>query len=288
MNMARTPSVIPFAKPRSDSAPPPASNVRSRTCIFQIGDSRFAIDVYSRIRSLPPEPEPSTQRGSVIPIQTAPDREASAMAEQAPAVVSLASVPEQSDSCGAPGSTEAQQREDNHMESAFFITADGKLGNTQDAEPPSGSATFHTEEQLAELARHWPTSRLVRVWNGLAGVLRVQRFENRAVAVRRLWRALQPEAPQENRPARKRARQKRPALPRDASKAAQVLRLLARPQGATVQDIMAATGWQAHSVRGFISGNLVKRRKLNVRSLKLDGVRVYRVQLGSGQVAVSD
>ena len=174
------------------------------------------------------------------------------------------------------------------MEAAFFITADDKLGTTQDAEPPSGSVTFHTEQQLAQLAQDWPTGRLVRLWNGLTGVQPVQRFENRGVAVRRLWRALQPDAPQQSRRARKSTRLKRPALPREASKAASVVQLMARSQGATLQEIMAATGWQAHSVRGFISGNLVKRRKLSVRSLKRHGVRVYRVQLRSDQVAVSE
>ena len=174
------------------------------------------------------------------------------------------------------------------MEPAFFITADDKLGNTNHAEPPSGAVTFHSEQQLAQLAQNWPAGRLLRLWNGLTGVQPVQRFENRAVAVRRLWRALQPDAPQQSRPARKSAREKRPALPRAGSKAACVVQLMARSQGATVQDIMAATGWQAHSVRGFISGNLVTRRKLNVRSLKRDGVRVYRVQLRSDQVAVSE
>ena len=68
------------------------------------------------------------------------------------------------------------------------------------------------------------------------------------------------------------------ALPRDNSKAARILGLLARPEGATVQEIMAATGWQAHSVGGFISGNLGKKRQLKLRSLQRDGHRAYRLR----------
>ena len=41
---------------------------------------------------------------------------------------------------------------------------------------------------------------------------------------------------------------------------------------------MAAAGWQAHSVRGFISGRLVKKMKLRVKSLQRDGERVYAIK----------
>jgi hypothetical protein len=41
---------------------------------------------------------------------------------------------------------------------------------------------------------------------------------------------------------------------------------------------MAATGWQAHSVRGFISGQLIKKLGLRVRSFRRDGERVYAIK----------
>jgi hypothetical protein len=57
--------------------------------------------------------------------------------------------------------------------------------------------------------------------------------------------------------------------------------LLRRPQGATINDAVRATGWQAHSVRGAISGALKKKLGLVVASEKsADRGRVYRIEAG--------
>ena len=65
---------------------------------------------------------------------------------------------------------------------------------------------------------------------------------------------------------------------REGSKAATVLGLLQRAKGSTLAEIMEATGWQAHSVRGFISGTLGKKMGLKVESAKRDdGARVYTI-----------
>jgi hypothetical protein len=62
------------------------------------------------------------------------------------------------------------------------------------------------------------------------------------------------------------------------TKADQILALLKQPTGATLKAIMIATGWQAHSVRGFVSGHLIKKLGLRVKSFWRDGGRVYAVK----------
>jgi hypothetical protein len=65
---------------------------------------------------------------------------------------------------------------------------------------------------------------------------------------------------------------------RDGSKAAKIVDLLKRPNGATLAEIMKATNWQAHSVRGFISGSLGKKMGLTLESAKREnGERVYSI-----------
>ncbi len=64
---------------------------------------------------------------------------------------------------------------------------------------------------------------------------------------------------------------------RGSSKLASVIAMLRRPKGAGIEELCKATGWQAHSVRGAISGALKKRLGLTVTSVKSDDVRVYRV-----------
>ena len=65
---------------------------------------------------------------------------------------------------------------------------------------------------------------------------------------------------------------------RAGSKKAAILELLRQPGGATLKDLLAATGWQAHSVLGFISGAIVRKMGLKVESSKNpDGGRAYRI-----------
>ena len=65
---------------------------------------------------------------------------------------------------------------------------------------------------------------------------------------------------------------------REGSKTATVLALIQRAKGATLAEIMEATSWHAHSVRGFISGTLGKKMGLSVKSEKReDGTRVYSI-----------
>ena len=63
---------------------------------------------------------------------------------------------------------------------------------------------------------------------------------------------------------------------RDGSKTATLLDLLKRKDGATLKELMKVSGWQAHSVRGFLSGTIGKKLDLPLVSEKReDGTRVY-------------
>jgi hypothetical protein len=64
------------------------------------------------------------------------------------------------------------------------------------------------------------------------------------------------------------------------TKQSRVLALLRSPAGATIATMMRATGWQQHSVRGFLAGVVRKRLKLKLTSKKLDGNRVYQISDG--------
>ena len=64
---------------------------------------------------------------------------------------------------------------------------------------------------------------------------------------------------------------------RPNSKQATVIALLSRPQGATVSAIIKTTGWQQHSVRGFLAGVVRKKLGLTLESEKSDGERHYHI-----------
>ena len=67
---------------------------------------------------------------------------------------------------------------------------------------------------------------------------------------------------------------------RDGSKTAKLLDLLKRPGGATSKELIKATGWLPHSVRGFLSGTVGKKMGLTVTSSKgEDGERTYSVEV---------
>ena len=68
---------------------------------------------------------------------------------------------------------------------------------------------------------------------------------------------------------------------KSGSKQSRVLAMLCSPQGATILAMMQVTGWQQHSVRGFLAGVVRKRLKLNLTSDKVDGGRVYRITDGN-------
>ncbi len=67
--------------------------------------------------------------------------------------------------------------------------------------------------------------------------------------------------------------------PKSDSKTNQVLELLKRPNGATTEELLKVTGWQAHSLRGFLAGTIRKKMGLTLASAKGDdGLRRYTIQ----------
>jgi len=80
------------------------------------------------------------------------------------------------------------------------------------------------------------------------------------------------DTPRESHPAPK-AR-----TPREGTKQATLIAMLRAPEGATVEEIMTATGWQSHTVRGAMAGALKKKLGLEVTSEKIEGRgRVYKL-----------
>ena len=108
--------------------------------------------------------------------------------------------------------------------------------------------------------------RLLALWNALPGVEKRKKIGDRDALIDQLWSAIEglpePEPPSEA---------KRP------SKQDDVIAMLRRSEGATVDEVASATGWQRHTVRGLFSGTLKKKLGLTVASAKEERGRVYRI-----------
>jgi hypothetical protein len=177
----------------------------------------------------------------------------------------------------------------------------------QEAEAVPNAERLRNEAGLAKLAADWPAARLVEIYNSLPGVSPIKKFTDRKTAASRIWKAIQslrrslpepanaqtdatatPIAPQlaEVAPAETPADQKTTRAKkapkangvREGSKTAIVLDLLKRAGGVTSKELMQATGWQPHSVRGFLSGTVGKKMGLHVACTKGEnGERSYSI-----------
>ena len=175
--------------------------------------------------------------------------------------------------------------------------------------------SFASQKELATLAAKWPTERLAEIWNSLAGVEPVKSFKSAKTAAAKIWGRIQslgeatkPEAkpkakgkakvgapaatgaPAKGKSTKKAAPAKKapkaktgakqdeaPAGPREGSKTAQVVEMLKRKNGATLEEVMEKMGWQKHTVRGFMAGAM-KKAGFTVESFKSEeGERTYRI-----------
>jgi hypothetical protein len=165
---------------------------------------------------------------------------------------------------------------------------------------------FGSSQELAKLVASWPFNRPIDIWNSFAGVAPfatlkpVKKFANRKAAIERIWTAIQvllanvgkqashvapgkaklkKDVQKSDRRHAGRAAAKDATIGREGSKKSEVIDLMRRSQGVTLAEIMELTGWQSHTVRGFVSGTLITKLGLKVESFRSDEKeRTYRVK----------
>src|SRR5205814_9049721 len=134
-------------------------------------------------------------------------------------------------------------------------------------EPPAtvneGEIAVASKEELH--AARLGGKRLRALWNALPGVEKRRKVGGREALIDQLWSAVEalPDPDQQSE-------MKRP------SKQAAVIAMLQRPEGATVEEVASAMGWQRHTVRGLFSGTLKKKLGLALASAQEERGRVYR------------
>jgi hypothetical protein len=144
----------------------------------------------------------------------------------------------------------------------------GNDGITLCREPPAtvdkGEIAVSPNEELH--AARLSGKRLLALWNALPGIEKRTKVGDRETLIDQLWSAV--EALPDPDP---QAAAKRP------SKQDAVISMLQRPEGATVEEVASAMGWQRHTVRGLFSGTLKKKLRLTLASATEERGRVYRI-----------
>jgi hypothetical protein len=169
----------------------------------------------------------------------------------------------------------------NPMSSTFTIDDSNNITAYASAEEAShGDAAslvhFNSQATLTKVSTDWPMSRFVEIWNGIPGQPPVKKFQDRKKAVARVWSAIQPlagngqpdeatgakpEPPRKSGKPTKKVKAAKKVSGKATSdeaaersnKKAEVIAMMKRAKGATLAEIMEATGWQKHTVRGFVS-----------------------------------
>jgi uncharacterized protein DUF3489 len=134
---------------------------------------------------------------------------------------------------------------------------------------PGRNGTHSVKEHLlaaCRAAEHWLQAELDRPG------------ETRPDEILRVLRAAIMRAEGQRKPREPRQLRQFSQRPRESTKEALLIDMLHRPEGATIAQIMAATGWQAHTCRGAFAGALKKKRGLTVNSEKRErGERIYHI-----------
>jgi hypothetical protein len=127
-----------------------------------------------------------------------------------------------------------------------------------------GEIVIASKEELHAAALNG--KQLLALWNALPGVEKRTKVGNRAALLDDLWSVIEMSPDPEPE-----IDAKRP------SKQDDVIAMLRRPEGATVDEVATVTGWQRHTVRGVFSGTLKKKLGLTLTSAKEERGRVYRI-----------
>src|SRR5215470_15908745 len=127
-----------------------------------------------------------------------------------------------------------------------------------------GEITIASKEELH--AARVSGKRLLALWNALPGVEKRRKVGDREALIDQLWSKIEalPDPDQQSDA-------------KGASKQATVIAMLQRPEGATVEEVARAMGWQRHTVRGLFSGTLKKKLGLAFASAREERGRVYRI-----------
>jgi pyruvate/2-oxoglutarate dehydrogenase complex dihydrolipoamide acyltransferase (E2) component len=180
--------------------------------------------------------------------------------------------------------------------------------SAKEAEAVIDAQRFRNQAGLAKLAADWPMARLIEIWNSLPGVTPVKKFKDRGTAAERIWNIIEGlesrtgEAPSADAatdataepvaaadaPATEKASpaskaRTEPAgakAPRENSNTSQVIAMLKREAGVSVEEIMAAMQWQKHTTRALLSagGSLTRKHGLIVISEKVGEERRYFIR----------
>src|SRR5438270_1463425 len=147
----------------------------------------------------------------------------------------------------------------------YIIANDGiTLSREAPAAMTEGEIAVASKEELH--AAPLSGKRLLALWNALPGVEKRRKVGDRAALIDQLWAAI--EALPEPEP---QSEAKQP------SKQSAVIAMLRRPEGATVDEVASAMGWQRHTARGLFSGTLKKKLGLTVASAQEERGRAYRI-----------
>jgi hypothetical protein len=144
----------------------------------------------------------------------------------------------------------------------------GNDGITPCGEPPAtvGEGEIVVAANAELHAAALSGKRLLALWNTLPGVEKRAKVGNRDALIDELWSAIEMLPDPERQ-----SEAKRP------SKQDEVIAMLRRPEGVTIDEVASVTGWQRHTVRGVFAGTLKKKLGLTLASTREERGRVYRI-----------